>query len=378
MIISKKYNRILALFAAALFSLCLVACDQNGESLAPRHAAKQSLHRVEILTVENRAVSLKQIVSGTLEATTKIRLYNEESGRITKLPFHEGDTVEKGTLLVQLDNALLKIDLAKAKATKKQAKLDLSRIKKLLKKNITTEEEVAKAQTELDLARAEESRQLTRLQRSSIKAPIDGLITQRFFEPGDLLPQQSQILTITDPTTLQLNAQLAERWIPLVEKNQNATLRIDALGDTAFTAKVTRIHPTINARTHNGIIEITLTPSPDGAYEGQFARADIELTATSRLVIPAHTIHYEPKGAYVFRIVEKTTGENDDTTTTQNIAEKVYFEQGQQFASVIEVLTELKAGDKIVSRGYLGLRDGKKVIIANEETPTTKIKAILK
>ena len=377
MIISKKHNRILALFAATLFALCLVACDQSSESLAPRHATKQSLHRVEILTVENRAVSLNQIVSGTLEATTKIRLYNEESGRITKLPFHEGDTVEKGTLLVQLDNALLKIDHAKAKATKKQAKLDLSRIKKLLKKNITTAEEVAKAQTELDLARAEESRQLTRLQRSSIKAPIDGLITQRFFEPGDLLPQQSQILIITDPTTLQLNAQLAERWIPLVEKNQNVTLRIDALGDTAFTAKVTRIHPTINARTHNGIVEITLTPSPDGAYEGQFSRADIELTATSRLVIPAHTIHYEPKGAYVFRIVEKTT-KGDDDTTTQNIAEKVYFEQGQQFASVIEVLTELKAGDKIVSRGYLGLRDGKKVIIANEKTHTTKIKAILK
>ena len=377
MIISKKHSKILALFTAMLFSLCLVACDQSSESLAPRHAAKQSMHRVEVLTVENRAVSLKQIVSGTLEATTKIRLYNEESGRITKLPFHEGDVVTKGTLLVQLDNALLKIDLAKAKATKKQAKLDLSRIKKLQKKNITTADEVAKAQTELDLARAEENRQLTRLQRSSIKAPIDGLITQRFFEPGDLLPQQSQILTITDPTTLQLNAQLAERWIPLVEKNQNVTLRIDALGDTAFTAKVTRIHPTINARTHNGIIEITLTPSPDGAYEGQFARADIELTATSRLVIPAHTIHYEPKGAYVFRIVEKTTGEDDDTTI-QSIAEKIYFEQGQQFASVIEVLTELKAGDKIVSRGYLGLRDGKKVIIANEETPTTKIKAILK
>ncbi len=342
MIISKKHNKILALFIATLFSLYLTACDKNSESLTP-HATKQSLHRalhrVETLAVEYKAVSLKQIVSGTLEATTKIRLYNEESGRITKLPFHEGDVVKKGTLLVQLDNTLLKIDLAKAKATKKQAKLDLSRIKKLQKKNITTADEVAKAQTELDLARAEESRQLTRLQRSSIKAPIDGLITQRFFEPGDRIPQQSQILTITDPTTLQLNAQLAERWIPLVEKNQNITLRIDALGDTAFAAKITRIHPTINARTHNGIIEITLNPAPDGSYEGQFARADIELTATSRLVIPAHTIHYEPKGAYVFRIVEETTEEGGNTTI-QNIAEKVYFEQGQQFASVIEVLTE--------------------------------------
>jgi membrane fusion protein (multidrug efflux system) len=114
-------------------------------------------------------------------------------------------------------------------------------------------------------------------------------------------------------------------------------------------------------------VEIELNPVPDGAYEGQFARADIELTATNRLVIPVHTIHYEPKGAYVYRIVEK---DNDDKSAKQTIAEKIYFEQGQQFGSVIEVLTELSVGDKIVSRGYLGLRDGKKVIVANGKAKT--------
>ncbi len=388
MIISKYDNKVLSLFMGTnkdvsckstrfiktsiitFLLLNLAACDNNNELPSPRHGAKQSLHRVEVVVVENRSVSLKQIVSGTLEAVTKIRLYNEESGRIIKLPFHEGDVVKKGTLLVQLDNSLLKVDLAKAKASHKQAKLDLSRIKKLVAKKIATEEEVAKIQTALELARAEENRQSIRLQRTSIKAPINGLITQRFFEPGDLLPPQSQILTIIDPATLQLKANLAERWIPLVKKDQNVTLRIDALGDSAFAAKITRIHPTINTTTHNGTVEIELNPVPDGAYEGQFSRADIELTATNRLVIPVHTIHYEPKGAYVYRIVEK---DNDDKSAKQPSAEKVYFEQGQQFGSVIEVLTELSVGDKIVSRGYLGLRDGKKVIIANEENPTPSI-----
>ena len=65
---------------------------------------------MEIITVENKPVFLTQTISGTLEAVTKIRLYNEESGRITKLPYHEGDTVKKGTLLVQLDNELLKTE----------------------------------------------------------------------------------------------------------------------------------------------------------------------------------------------------------------------------------------------------------------------------
>lgn len=342
----------------AVVTICLIisSCDNTGKTDVNSQRTNTTIHRVEVIEVENKAVFLTQTVSGTLEAVTKIRLYNEESGRITKLPYHEGDFVKQGTLLVQLDNELLKTDVAKATAAKEQAKVDLSRVKKLLPKKISTEEEVAKAATILDLAVAEEKRQLTRLQRTSIKAPIDGLITKRLYEPGDLLAQQSHIHSIIDPSALQLKASLAERWIPLVAINQPVTLRIDALGDKAFDARVARIHPTINADTHKGIIEILLEPVPEGAKVGQFSRTKIELTATDRLIIPVHTIQYEPEGAYVFRVVKDDDG--------QSITEKVFFEQGQQFGPVTEVLSQLNPGDRIVSRGYLGLRNGKKVAIA--------------
>jgi len=366
MIISKKPTPFSAMFPGTLsliqrltvLTICLIisSCDNTDKTDVNSQRANTTIHRVEVVEVENKPVFLTQTVSGTLEAVTKIRLYNEESGRITKLPYHEGDFVKQGTLLVQLDNELLKTDVAKATAAKEQAKVDLSRVKKLLPKKISTEEEVAKAATILDLAVAEEKRQLTRLQRTSIKAPIDGLITKRLYEPGDLLAQQSHIHSIIDPSALQLKASLAERWIPLVAINQPVTLRIDALGDKAFDARVARIHPTINADTHKGIIEILLKPVPEGAKVGQFSRAKIELTATDRLIIPVHTIQYEPEGAYVFRVVEDDDG--------QSITEKIFFEQGQQFGPVTEVLSQLNPGDRIVSRGYLGLRNGKKVAIA--------------
>ena len=364
MIISKKRRPVSWLFSGTFpyLILCLLlcqllaSCDNSAETSTSKHREKQALHRVEVITVENKAVSLTQTVSGTLEAVTKIRLYNEESARITKLPYHEGDYVKKGTLLIELDNELLKTDVAKAKATKEQARVDLSRLKKLLPKRIATEEEVARAKTELDLAIAEEKRQLTRLRRTRIKAPIDGLITKRLYEPGDMLAQQSHIHTIIDPAALRLKASLAERWLPLVKKGQLVTLSIDALGDRDFSAKVVRIHPTINASTHKGIIEILLSPVPKDATVGQFTRAMIELTATNRRIIPVHTIHYEPEGAYVFRVIED---EKDNT-----VAEKVFFVQGQQFASVTEILSGLNPGDRIVSRGFLGLRTGKKVDVA--------------
>jgi len=378
MIISKKHHYFLPIYNIAaplsvpllsvlVLSVLLTSCDSfntGSKSVASKsHSSRSSVHHVDVISIDNKPVSLQQTVSGTLEAVTKIRLYNEESGRIIKMPFHEGDSVKKGTLLVQLDNELLKTDVDKAKASRQQAKVNLSRLKKLLPKQISTEEEVANARTELDLAIAEEKRQVTRLERTSIEAPIDGLITARLYEPGDMLAQHSHIHTIIDPSSLHLKASLAERWIPLVEKGQSVSLRIDALGDKQFDAEIIRIHPTINTSTHKGIIEILLSPVPEGATVGQFARAKIELKATDRLVVPAYTIQYEPEGAFTYRVIKNDEG--------KSVAEKVSLEQGQQFGAVTEVLEGLNAGDKIVSRGFLGLRDGKKVEVANADDLST-------
>jgi RND family efflux transporter MFP subunit len=359
MFVSKPYASTLLLSLFCSFSL--TACDDAKNTSISSPRAEKVTHRVEVIAAEIKPVFLTQTVSGTLEAVTKIRLYNEESARITKMPYHEGDLVKKGDLLIQLDNALLKTDVDKAKASKEQAKVDLSRLKKLLSKKIATEEEVANARTVLDLAIAEEKRQVTRLRRTSIKAPINGLITRRLYEPGDLLAQQSHIQTIIDPTKIRLKASLAERWIPLVEDGQDVALHIDALGDKTFSAHVKRVHPTISVGTHKGIVEILLDPVPDNAKVGQFVRAEIELKATDRLVIPVHAIHYEPEGAYVYRVIE-----NEQKKLT---AKKVFFEQGQQFGTLTEALTEIKAGDQIVTRGYLGLRDGKEVEFTQADKP---------
>jgi len=364
MIISKKQARYFVLFAGVLTALLLSACD-NGSSMPEHRRAGAGSHRVELLVVEQQPLTIKQTVTGTLEAVNKIRLYNEESGRLVKLPYYEGDRVKKGQLLAQMDNALIKIDVTRARAAREQAELDLSRLKTLLPKKISTEEEVAKAETEVDLARAEEKRQLTRLARSSIRAPIDGIISRRLHEPGDMLPAQSHILTLIDPTALRLKASLAERWMPLVEKGQGVKLRIDALGGQSFDAVVSRIHPTITPDSHKGIIEILLRPVPPGALAGQFARAEIVLDAGQRLTLPVPAVQYEIEGAYVYRILEDDSGE-------QTKVEKVYVETGRQFGEQLEIVSGISPGDRIVVRGFIGLREGKTVEIARQPGATTE------
>lgn len=361
MIISKKQTvlslKLIRVLLVVITNITLSSCSDENQATSHEYYSQVATHRVEVALVENKSVYLTQKVSGTLEATTKIRLYNDESARIMKLPFHEGDLVNKGSILIQLDNEILKSDVAKATAEKQQAKVDLERVKKLLTKKLSTEEQVTQAKTSLDLATAEENHQLTRLKRTTITAPIDGLITQRRYEPGDLLAPQTHIQTIIDTSSLRLKVSLAERWIPVVDMDQDVLLRLSAFGNKSFIGKIKRIHPTINTNTHKGTIEILLDPVPKTAKVGQFAYAEIKLKATERLIIPVHTIHFEPQGAYTYRIIE---------SNNEMIAEKVFITQGQQFGDVTEVLTNLKVGDKIVSRGYIGLRDG----IAVEITQT--------
>jgi len=363
MIISKKSPSILTTSAGVLFALLLSACQPDDQASNKGAAGKNrpSEHRVEVILVKDQPVSIRQTVSGTLEAITRIRLYNEESGRIISLPYHEGDQVKRGTVLAQLDNELIKTELAKAHASREQAEVDLARLKKLLPKQISTEDEVARARTELDLAMAEENYQQIRLQRSTIKAPIDGIITERHFEPGDKVAEHSHIHSIIDPDGIRLRADLSERLLPMVSEDQSVTVKIDAIGNKGFDAHISRIHPTVDSSTHKGTIEIELAPLPENTPHsirvGQFARAELLLETSGRTVIPAHTIHYEPEGSYVYRVIS-----DDDGNT---VVEKVDFEQGLQFGDQVEVLSRLEAGDMIVSRGHLGLRPGRKVVVTN-------------
>lgn len=353
-----------------LISLCLclfTACDNNNQPAIQSSHPISPVHRVEVTRVAIESLSIDKTVSGNLEAVNKQRVYNEESARIISLPFHEGDTVKRGDILVKLDASLIKTELEKARASYNQANADLKRLQKLLPKNISTQEEVALAKTELELAKADVDFQRTRLARTTIKANINGVVSERLFEPGDFLGIQSHILTIIDPNRLRTRVQLSERLLPMVKQNQTVNVTIDALGSAKWPGKVSRIFPVVDQDTHKGTIEVELSPVPAGALAGQFVRINFHLKLDRKLVVPTRSIQLEPAGAYVFRvtnpqIIEQPAGSHINKKNTQ--VEKVYFEKGSQFSDKTVINSGLTAGDYIVTRGFLGLRAGKTVEIA--------------
>ena len=343
------------LLVALIFGLS--GCDQltgapekkPAESSSQRKA--RPAHAVEAIQVTRDTVRIKRTVTGTLEVPRTVHIFSEQAGRITELPFYEGESVKKKAVLVRLDDDLLRASLAMKVASRKQAEVDLKRLQKLAANRLTTEDQLAKASTEVDLAKADELYQRTLLSRAVIEAPFAGVISARLKEPGDVVSANQHILTLFDPKLMTAAIQLPEQLHSRISLKDTVKVRIDSLGDQIFEAKILRIHPVIDAQTRRGTVEIRLDPVPANARPGQLCRVTLETAATPRRLIPLNALQFDSEGSFVYRINEETKAIRTAVTI------------GLQIGNSIEIIDGVNDGDEIVNKGFLGLKSGKKIRI---------------
>lgn len=313
-------------------------------------------HLVETALASIREVGIQQTLPGTLEAYRKVQIFNQEEGLLTQLDYFEGDKLSKGTLIATLDDALIKDELHKADATLKQALLDQKRLANLTPRTLASEDQIAKANTAVEIARAEVSQYQTRLARTRIYAPFDGIVSERLVEPGDVLPLHQHILSVIDTSSLIARIYLSELLLPLVNAGDAVVIRIDALGNQQFGGRIIRTHPTIDADTRRGIIEIELKPVPDGALPGQLCRVTLNTEKVSRLMIPFDAVRYDNTGTFAFVIED-------------NKAVRKSIKTGLQSQADIEVLDGIREGDVVVTKGFFGLKNNARVGVSQTAKP---------
>jgi len=303
--------------ATVLLAAALAACGQDGGSPGERQRPPRPAPLVETAHVGLEEAALIAERSGVVEARRLARLHNQEEGRIEVLAVAEGDQVQKGQLLVRLDDRLLTAELNKARATLRQAELDLDRIDGLARQKLVSEEERQRAGTAVAVARAE----------------------VRVIEARLLI----------DPASLVVVAELPETLLATLQTGQAVEVRFDALGGHGLPGRVDRIHPTLDPDTRMGVVEITLPRWPAGAMPGQSCRIRIAGERRPRLLAPARAVQSDAGGHYVYRLDTEGRVHRQAVTT------------GGSFAERIEILSGLAAGDRVVVAGFIGLRDGLRV-----------------
>ncbi|MEW8507545.1 MAG: efflux RND transporter periplasmic adaptor subunit [Candidatus Thiodiazotropha sp.] len=334
-----------------VLSLLIAGCSQStGDSAGNRqHKDEKRAHLVAIEVIESHPSAILHERNGTLKARQHVRIFNQEEGKITSLPFFEGDEVVMGEPIVILDEELLKSELEKAQATARQMQLNLKRQEELAKRLAVSQDELAQAKTDLRVAEAERRVLQTRLGYTRILAPFSGLVSERLVEPGDVVPRHTHLMTIINPNSLVTRILVSDLLLPQLQTGDPVTVRIDGLGEKPFAGRILRIHPQLDEKTRMGTVEVVLDPIPDGARSGQLCRVVLQTASQNRITVPFNALQRDAEGEFVYRL------------DTQQQAQRIAVESGLRIADRVEILQGLETGDQVITKGHNDLDPGTKV-----------------
>lgn len=338
---------MLKILAAVLLALLVAGC--GNESTGKTAKRQRPPHLVELFEVKSGRLVYTAQRAGSLRALHEVKILNEEEGRLTEVVVREGDRVAKGDLLARYDDRILRAQLDKAAATRKQAEVDYQRNRQMKAKGFVSDDAVSRATTVFEIARAEERLLAARLENMTLTAPFDGVVSKRLVEPGNATPRHTHLLTVIDPSRLITDVTVSELILPQLKLGDRAQVRIDALGAALHEGRIVRIHPAIDPASRTGHIEVTLDPAPTGARAGQFCRVLLETGVNEQLSAPLTALQRDPKGEYVM------VYRNDGTVARRGVT------SGLRLGDRVEIRAGLKAGERIVAKGFIGLKPGQKV-----------------
>jgi membrane fusion protein (multidrug efflux system) len=344
-------RRMRALSVLLATSLLLSACGDDGNAKTKRGGKAQL---VELASVQYAPVQYTADRAGSLRALRQVKLFNQEEGQVAKVLVRQGDHVKPRQILLRLDARLLRAQLNKAVANRKQAEFELERLQTLLPKQLVSENVVLQARTKVEITKADESVLRTRLDYMTLRAPFEGKIAERLIEPGDVAPKHTHLLTVVDSTQLVTDVQVSELLISRLQLGDRADVRIDALGGAVHPGKISRIYPTIDPATRLGRIEVLLKPVPEGARDGHFCRVTLYSSGSRPLVVPSAAVRRDEIGEFVF--VPDGNGK----------ARRVAVVTGLRFARKVEIQSGLSENQQVVSKGFLGLTPGQAIKVVNE------------
>ena len=303
---------------------------------------------------------------GGLAAVHQVDVTSDVSGRITDITFTPGATVKAGNPLVQLFDAPDQADLANFKAQATVAQLSLDRAKQLASRQFGPQATVDSAQAAYDQAQAGIAKTEAIISQKLVRAPFDGELGVRHVEVGQFLTAGTQIVTLTDLSTLYANLTVTEKDSAALKVGQTVRILVDAYPGRTFEGKITAIEPQIATDTRNIRVQATLD-NPDHILKpGMFATTTVVLPDKPAVVtIPETAVDYTLYGDSVFLITEKKADDGKTSLT----AVRTFVRSGNRIGGRAEILSGLKPGDRVVAVGQLKLQSGAAVAISPDAPP---------
>lgn len=331
-----------SLFCTAVFTS---SCSSESQSKNVTDKDSTSAIPVEVAKTESGDISAYYSSTATLEAEEEAMVVAKVRGIVKKLNVEEGDLVQAGDVLAQLEDEQLEIEARRAKATMDRLQNELNRKKELYEKNLISAQEFENAKYEFQAQKSEYELAQLKIRNSKIRAPIDGVISDRLIKVGNMINADQEVFEITDFDPLLAVLKVPEHEMSKIEKGQKALVQVDAISGQKFQGEVLRISPTVNPET--GTFEVTVSVKDESRQlkPGMFGRVQIVYdTHKNVLTVPKNAIMTEDGASSVYVIKD-------------NMAYRQMVKTGYVHENNIEVMEGLTPTDTVVTVGQSSLQD---------------------
>ncbi len=290
---------------------------------------------------------------GSLVASQGVHVTNEVAGQVRGIRFESGQEVQKGDLLLQLDDSVDQAALEGRLAESRLAKVDFRRKAKLLKDKSVSRSEYDEAKANLDNAEAQVASRRALIEKKQIRAPFAGLLGIRQVDLGEFLAPGSHIVPLEALDPIYVDYALPERNFAALHVGQTVMIEVQAYPEQGFQGRIQALNPGIDPGTRSIKIR-AVVENPDARLRpGMFARVRTQLPQRQGLLtLPQTAITYNPYGDSVFVI------ENDDGRLR---VQRRQIKTGEVREGRVDVMKGLKLGEQVVSAGHVKLRNGQQV-----------------
>lgn len=310
---------------------------------------------VSAATVTESPVVANIELMGTLTANRQVAIAPQVSARVTEVGFTSGQQVNKGDVLLKLDDRAAQAAVREAEA----ARMDAERI---LKNYNTLFQRKAVTQTELDgqraaVAMSEAKLAAAQVQASylTLRAPFSGVMGLTDIAPGALLSANSPVADLSDISRLKLDVALPEKYFSKVSVGETLTAYSDAYGQQAFTGKLAVIAPSVNSDSLNATVRLEFDNEDRLLVPGMLMRVALTVDNRMQLAIPTKSLLYAGQQRYVYVVDENNKISRRDVVIGRNMGEQVSIVEG------------LSAGERVVSSGTVKVRVGSVVEVLDED-----------
>ncbi len=304
-------------------------------------------------TVVTEQIDLRPLVDeiealGTAKANESVEIRPRISSLVTRILFEEGQFVEDGDLLVELENSEIRAGLALAEASLSESRSLYNRSKELESTQAISASslEALHAQVKVDEANVEAAR--AKLSHTRVRAPFSGRIGLRRVSPGSFVNTDSVITTLDDVSVIKLDFSVPETFVNVVRQGMNIVAHSLVFPERDFNGTVasidTRLDPVSRAVEVRAVI-----PNDDGLLKpGMFMTVDLQRDRGDVMMAPEQAIVPEGSRQYVYVV-------------SDGLVEKRQVQLGRRIPGYVVIAEGLAAGERVVTEGTHKVRDGARV-----------------